>query len=70
MRKRFTFVVLVAVFGMGALIGMRAPGAQAAISPCFFKCICSVPYKCCTTPSGTTCKRDTSGTFGCPQVAC
>jgi hypothetical protein len=68
MRKRFAFPVLLAVFAMGAVVGLRAPGAQAG--QCFYKCICSVPYKCCTTPTGTSCKKDTSGTFQCPQVAC
>jgi hypothetical protein len=66
MRKRFAFPVLLAVFAMGAVVGLRAPGAQAG--PCFYKCICSVPYKCCTTSYGTSCKKDTSGTFQCPQV--
>jgi hypothetical protein len=68
MNKRFAFLVLAVVFSIGALVGMRTPAAQAG--PCFFKCICSVPYKCCTTPYGTSCKKDTSGTFNCPQVAC
>lgn len=68
MKKRPAFLVLVVVFALGAIVGMKAPGAEAA--SCFYKCICSVPYKCCTTPFGTSCKKDTSGTFNCPQVAC
>lgn len=68
MRKRMAFMVLVVVFGLGALVGLRAPSAQAG--PCFYKCICSVPYKCCTTSSGTTCKKDTSGGIQCPQYDC
>ena len=64
--RKFAVPVLLVVFAVGAVVGMRAPGAQAG--PCFYKCICSVPYKCCTTPYGTSCKKDTSGTFQCPQV--
>ena len=66
MRKTTVLLVLVTVFGLGAVVGMKTPGAQAG--PCFYKCICSVPYKCCNTPTGTSCKKDTSGTFQCPQV--
>ena len=66
MKKRFSFLVLTVVFGVSALIGMKTTGAQAGL--CYYKCICSVPYKCCTTPYGTACKKDTSGTFQCPQV--
>jgi hypothetical protein len=70
-RKRNMFLVLAVVFGMGAWAGLRAPGAQAAqLAPCFYRCICGTPYKCCNTPTGTNCKVDTSGTIGCPQVAC
>jgi hypothetical protein len=68
MSKRFAFLVLTVVFGIGALIGTSTNAAQPG--SCFYKCICSVPYKCCTTPYGTSCKVDTSGTIGCPQVAC
>jgi hypothetical protein len=68
MKKRAALLLLTIVFVMGAVVGMKAPSAQAG--PCFYKCICSVPYKCCTTPFGTSCKKDTSGTFQCPQVAC
>lgn len=65
MKKRSAFMVLAVVFGLGAIVGMRTSGAQAG--PCYYKCICSVPYKCCTTPYGTSCKKDTSGTFQCTQ---
>jgi hypothetical protein len=66
MRKRLVFSVLATVFALGAVVGLKTTGAEAG--PCFYKCICSVPYKCCTTPFGTSCKKDTSGTFQCPQV--
>ena len=64
MRKRTVFLVLAVVFGLGGLAGLRAPGAQAA--PCFYRCICGTPYKCC----GTACKVDRSGPIQCPQIAC
>ena len=68
MSKRTALLVLVAVFGMGALVGLRATPSQAG--PCFYRCICGTPYKCCTTSSGTTCKVDRSGPIQCPQIAC
>lgn len=53
MSKRTALLVLVAVFGVGALIGMRVSPVQAG--PCTIQCICGTPYKCCTTMGGTTC---------------
>jgi hypothetical protein len=68
MRKRAAFLVLVAVFGLGALVGLRTSPAQAGL--CYWKCVCSVAYKCCTTPTGTSCKVDPRAPINCPQVAC
>lgn len=65
MKKRTAFLVLAVVFSIGSVAGMKTQSAQAG--PCFYRCICSVPYKCCTTPNGTSCKKDTSGTFQCTQ---
>lgn len=31
---------------------------------CTYRCICSVPHKCC----GTACKPDPNGPIQCPQV--
>ncbi len=31
---------------------------------CTWRCICSVPHKCC----GTSCKPDPNGPLQCPQV--
>jgi len=64
MTKRNVLLVLVMVFGLGALVGFRTSTAQAA--PCFWRCICGTPYKCC----GTACKVDRSGPIQCPQIAC
>lgn len=68
MKKWMISFSLVGVFAAGALIGSGMKPAQAAT--CFYRCICSVPYKCCTTPTGTTCKVDHSAPIGCPQIAC
>jgi len=61
-------VLLVLVFGLGAVVGMRTTPAQAA--SCYWTCICSVAYKCCRTEFGTKCKVDPAAPIGCPQVAC
>lgn len=53
MSKRTALLVLVAVFGLGAVIGLRATPTQAG--NCTIQCICGTPYKCCTTAGGTTC---------------
>jgi hypothetical protein len=68
MSKRMALLVLVAVFGMGALVGLRVSPAQAA--PCVLRCICGTPYKCCTTSSGTICTVDTHSPMQCPQHDC
>lgn len=65
MRKRIAFLLLPVIFVTGAIVGLKAPSAEAG--PCYYTCICSVPYKCCTTPYGTSCKKDTSGIWNCPQ---
>jgi hypothetical protein len=39
-----------------------AKPAEAAL--CSYRCICSVPYKCC----GTTCTPAPDGPLQCPQV--
>ena len=69
MSKRIAFLVLVIVFGLGALVGLRAPSVQAA-APCYITCICGTPYKCCTTSSGTTCTVYTGRPIICPLAPC
>lgn len=66
MRKRTALLLLPVIFVVGAIAGLKAPSAEAG--PCYYTCICSVPYKCCVTPFGTSCKKDTSGIWNCPQV--
>ena len=43
---------------------------EAAFSRCSYRCICSVPNKCCTSGGVTTCKPDPKSPLQCPQVAC
>jgi len=68
MSKRITLLVLVAAFGLGAVVGLQTTSVQAG--SCFYKCICSQAYKCCTTQYGTSCKLAPTAPIGCPQVAC
>ena len=68
MKKLTIGLVLAGVFAVGAIVGLNTTKAQAG--PCFYRCICSVPHKCCTTPTGTSCKPVPDGPIQCPQVAC
>ena len=65
MRKALTvFTVLAAlVIGTSALF----QGTAAGFSTCTYKCICSVPYKCCTTNGVTSCKPAPNGPLQCTQ---
>ena len=68
MRKRLTMIGVLAVLAFGA--ASLFDRAQAGFSPCTYKCICSVPYRCCTVNGVTSCKPDPNGPLQCPQVAC
>jgi hypothetical protein len=64
-------ILFAVVFVLGAVVGMHGTSANAAgSSNCYWTCICSVPYKCCTSSTGTRCKVDLNAPIGCPQVAC
>ena len=65
MRKALT---VFGVFGVLAL-GTAAlfDHVDAAFSTCTYKCVCSVPYKCCTTNGVTTCKPAPDGPLQCTQ---
>ena len=67
MRKALTVIGILGVLGFGAatLLG----GAQAAFGTCTYRCICSVPNKCCTVNGVTTCKPDPNGPLQCTQGA-
>lgn len=66
--KKMMLLAVAVVFGIGAFVGFQTSSAQAG--PCYWRCICSVPYKCCTTPTGTKCKPDPHGPIQCPQYDC
>jgi hypothetical protein len=68
MKKLTAILALVGVFGVGALVGLRATPAEASL--CYYRCICSQAYKCCTTANGTVCKAVSNAPIDCPQVAC
>ena len=65
MRKALTvFTVLAAlVIGTSALV----QGTTAGFTTCTYKCICSVPHKCCTTNGVTSCKPAPNGPLQCTQ---
>lgn len=66
MRKAL-FVILMLAAVVGA-VGSPVPQAEA--STCFYTCRCpGVPYKCCTSSSGTTsCKPANPSPIECPQI--
>ena len=65
-RKAVTVFGLVGVLAFGAASLFDRP--EAAIGACTYKCICSVPHKCCTTNGVTTCKPAPDGPLQCTQV--
>lgn len=65
MKKRTVLLAIAVVFGLGAFVGFRSTPAQAGL--CYWKCICSTPYKCCPTASGVKCKPDPNGPLQCTQ---
>lgn len=68
MRKLIVCFVLVAAFGIGLGVGLGTPTAKAGF--CYWMCGCNgVPYKCCVTPFGTSCKPDPNGPIQCTQSA-
>jgi hypothetical protein len=66
MRKSLTVVGILGVlaFGAATLLGP----ANAGFSTCTYRCICSVPNKCCTTNGVTSCKPAPDGPLQCTQV--
>jgi hypothetical protein len=56
------------------VLGTLAFGAATLLSPtnagftvCTYKCICSVPHKCCTVNGVTSCKPAPDGPLQCTQ---
>lgn len=64
MRK--AFAALSAVFLLALAAGATLPKAEAA--PCYYKCICSVPHRCCVVNGVEVCKKATNSPIQCPQV--
>lgn len=62
MRKMVAGLAL--VFVTTFAVGVTLPRAEAA--PCRYKCVCSVPMKCCTYNGVESCKKTTE--FACTQV--
>ena len=66
MRKAVAIMLL--VFVMAFLAGASIPSTADA-GPCYYKCICSVPHKCCINAYGVeVCKPVPNGPIQCPQV--
>jgi hypothetical protein len=66
MRK--ALAAICGVFAVALVIGMTMPSADAG--PCYYKCICSVPHKCCVLNGVETCKKVSNSPLQCPQIAC
>lgn len=56
-------IVLLSLALVATLAASTTPSAE-AFCTVTWKCICSVPHKCC----GTVCKPDPNGPIQCPQV--
>ena len=65
MRKVLTVIGVFGVIAFGTA-ALMAPAA-AGFSVCTYKCICSVPHKCCTTNGVTSCKPAPDGPLQCTQ---
>jgi len=60
------FVVVAAVFGTASLFS-PADAAGGGFGSCTYRCICSVPNRCCTVNGVTTCTPDPNGPLQCTQ---
>ena len=68
MRKAWIAWTAVLAIGLGTAAVFQS--TEAGFGPCTYRCICSVPYKCCTSGGVTSCKPAPDGPIQCPQVAC
>jgi hypothetical protein len=60
---------LAIVFAAAFAVGVSSQRVEAkGFGPCTYRCICSVPHRCCTVNGVTTCKPDPNGPLQCPQV--
>ena len=68
MRKSFkglTMLGILVVVGFGTATLFQ--NAEAAFTACTYKCVCSVPYRCCTVNGVTSCKPAPDGPLQCTQ---
>ena len=63
--KGLTMLGILVVLGFGTAILFQS--AEAAFTTCTYKCVCSVPYRCCTTNGVTSCKPAPDGPLQCTQ---
>ena len=63
--KGVTMLGILVVLGFGTATLFQS--AEAAFTTCTYKCVCSVPYKCCTTNGVTSCKPAPDGPLQCTQ---
>ena len=66
MRRVLTAFSILAVLALGTVVLFEP--AEAAFTVCTYKCICSVPHRCCTLNGVTTCTPDPNGPLQCTQV--
>jgi hypothetical protein len=57
-------IVLLSLALVATLAAAASSTKPAEAALCSYRCICSVPYKCC----GTTCTPAPDGPLQCPQV--
>jgi len=61
--RKIVLLSLALVATLAAAASAPKP-AEAQLCTVTWRCICSVPHKCC----GTACKPDPNGPIQCPQV--
>jgi len=65
--KKKLIVLFAVVFAVAFASSFLGKGADASLSPCYYKCICSVPHKCCRNNGVETCKPAPDGPLQCTQ---
>jgi hypothetical protein len=65
-KKRLT-VLFALVFAVAFLASYLGRSADAAPTTCYYKCICSVPHKCCKTNGVESCKPVPDAPIACTQ---
>jgi hypothetical protein len=65
MRKALMSLFALSALAVGAATLIEP--ASAGFSTCTYRCICSVPHKCCTTNGVTSCKPAPDGPLQCTQ---